>query len=187
MPFAVSLFLDKEASAIVTDVWQRLADMEVSESMIKANFRPHITLGICEDLRVEPFRRFLAGFAGTHMVFPIILSSLGVFPLDTKGAVFFGVTPSPQLLRVHDDFTRSFAEFGEGIRTYYRPGHWVPHCTLADGIGCEVVPRAMEICQQTRLPVYCLAREIGVLQFPPGHELLAYSLRSDVDGFLAGT
>lgn len=186
MPYAVSLFLDEESSAIVTGIWRKLADMKVSESLFKANFRPHITLGISEKLEIEPFRKYLTGFAGTHMVFPVILSSIGVFPAERNGAVFFGVTPSPQLLQTHDDFTRSFGEFGDNIRKYYRPGHWVPHCTLADGISCDLVPRAMEICQKTQLPIYCLAREIGVLKFPPGYELLAYSLRSDIDGFLKG-
>ncbi len=178
MAYSVGIFLDPESSKTITDLWRKLAEMHVSESLFRAAFRPHVTLGIADRLQLEPCTQYLAEFANTHAAFPLTFSSLGLFPSQSSGAVFLGVTPSPQLLEIHIDFHLTFSVYGEGLRRYYFPGIWVPHCTLADGITCDVAPKALEVCQETLLPIRATAAGIGILEFPPGHELLSYVLRS---------
>lgn len=178
MAYSVCLFLDPVSTETITGLWRRLAEMHVSESLFQAAFRPHVTLGIADRLELDPCTQYLAEFANTHTAFPLNFSSLGLFPSRANGAVFLGVTPSPQLLEIHIDFHLTFSVYGTGLRRYYFPGVWVPHCTLADGISCEAAPTAIEVCQATELPIRATAAGIGILEFPPGFELLSYSLRS---------
>ncbi len=179
MPYAIGYTLDKQTSTIVNGVWQELADREVSSQMLTSPFRPHITLGIADELDKAACKAFLAEFAERYASFPIILSSVGVFPRAEESAVFFGVTVTADLLVLHADFHRTFSVCGEGLRDYYRPGIWVPHCTLADGLPCELLPRAIEICHKTELPITACADGINVLQFPPGNELFTLPVRSN--------
>jgi len=145
--------------------------------MLEYDYRPHITLGISETLQVDNFRRYLEDFTAHHREFPLLLSSLGVFPAESKAAVFLGVTVTHDLLHMHEEFHRCFSQYATDIRQYYIPGQWVPHCTLADGLPCETIPAAMQVCHQTPLPILCRVEGMSVLEFPPGSEVLAHSLR----------
>lgn len=177
MPFATVLYADENASAVVTSIWKRLAEKNVTSQMIKDTFRPHITLGISEDLDIKQARAHLKTFAGEHERFKLTMSTLSAFPGE-RSSVFLGVTATAELLAFHDEFYRGFHQFANGFRQYYVPGHWVPHCTLADGLPCDMVPQAIDVCQVTHLPLTFYVIEMGVLQFPPGNELFSYKLRS---------
>jgi len=179
MPFAVALFLDETSSAAITNVWHKLADRGVSSSQLESGFRPHVTLGIAEQFNLEDGRAFLDEFAAAQEPLTIVLSHLGTFPAKgSTGAVFYGVTTTQRLLRLHNDFHQRLADVAAEIREYYAPGMWVPHCTLADGVTCEQAAQSMEVCQEVKLPLACQATELGVLQFPPGRELFTVPLRS---------
>ncbi len=179
MPFAIALFLDETSSAAVTNVWHRLSDRGVSTSETEAGYRPHVTLAIAEDLHIDGVQGYLDELVADLEPLSLALSYLGTFPSkDGAGAVFYGVTATQRLLRLHNDFHQRITAFADNLREYYAPGIWVPHCTLADGVTCEEAARAMEICQDVKLPLTCQATEIGVLQFPPGRELFTVALRS---------
>lgn len=177
MAFAVGLTLDEESSLVISGLWHDLADRGVSSSMLALDYEPHITLGISDTLELENFRRYLEHFSTHHRRFPLLLSSLGVFPAESKSAVFLGVTVNHNLLHMHEEFHRTFAEYADGIRQYYLPTQWVPHCTLADGLPCESITTAMEICSHVPLPILCHATGVSVLEFPPGNEIMSFTLR----------
>ena len=177
MPFAVALFLDEKSSATVTNIWHKLAERDISASRLLVGFRPHVTLVIADDIDREATGPLLDDFGQQQEPLDLVLSYLGVFPSETAGAIYLGVTVTQALLRLHNDFCRRFDDVSGTPRDYYLPGNWVPHCTLADGLSCETMPRGMEICREITFPMRCQAIEIGVLEFPPGRELLTVPLR----------
>ena len=52
MAYAVTLCLDDSAARGIADVWQRLADAGISDSMVTLGYRPHLTLAIAD--RADP-------------------------------------------------------------------------------------------------------------------------------------
>jgi 2'-5' RNA ligase len=59
---------------------------------------------------------------------------LGTFP-GGEGALFLGVQVTAGLLAFHAQVHAALG--GEPVKhwPYYQPGNWVPHCTLAEGLG----------------------------------------------------
>jgi 2'-5' RNA ligase len=59
---------------------------------------------------------------------------LGTFP-GREGALFLSVPVTAELLAFHAEVHAGLA--GQSVEhwPYYQPGNWVPHCTLAEGLG----------------------------------------------------
>lgn len=85
---------------------------------------------------------------------------LGTFPGIT-GALFLGVQVTTELLALHADVHAALA--GQPIRhwAYYLPGNWIPHCTLAEGLGKSEAARAFGLLAGYR-PITAAVTSAGV-------------------------
>jgi 2'-5' RNA ligase len=61
---------------------------------------------------------------------PLSLGHIGVFPGE-EGVVFAGATPTDELMELHANVHFLLDGYAEETRSYYLPGRWVPHVTLA--------------------------------------------------------
>lgn len=59
MPFSVSLLLDQKPSEVIADLWHLLAEMQISRSPFRSNYRPPVTPEIAGRLDLEPFQDYL--------------------------------------------------------------------------------------------------------------------------------
>lgn len=64
------------------------------------------------------------------------------FP-TVEGVVYLAPDPNPKLLAVHWRFHARLAAHGEPGHPYYRPGRWVPHCTIASGVPPHLISEVM--------------------------------------------
>jgi hypothetical protein len=102
MPFAVELYLDREADARVRDLWAALDSRGVGSlgSVPESDYHPHVTLAVFEHgpaLDVaDAVRASLGGVIGLPLEFP----SLGFF-LTAEAVAFLGVVPTRELLDHH--------------------------------------------------------------------------------------
>ena len=175
MPFAVEMYLDKSASKLVRDVWTELADAKLTSFMIDGGYRPHVTLGVFEGYTSPEFENEFRLFTGKHGGFPIKLDYLGVFPRP-EGVVYFGAVVTEHLLSIHSEYTRLLAPLVTGVRPYYLPGSWVPHCTLACGLSMAAIPAVVEVCSRFTLPLIAQVGEISLVEFPGHREVLTCEL-----------
>jgi 2'-5' RNA ligase len=175
MPFAVEMFFDENADKLVRNVWNELAVAKLTSSMIDGGYRPHVTLGVFEGYTSPEFENEFRSFIGRRGVFSVKFDYLGVFPRP-EGVVYFGAVVTGQLLSVHGEFTRHFASLMMGIRPYYLPGSWVPHCTLAYGLSVAAIPAAVEVCSRSVLPITAQVKEIGLVEIPKHREVLTCEL-----------
>jgi 2'-5' RNA ligase len=178
MPFAVEMFFDDNADKVVREVWHELARANVTSSQIDGGYRPHVTLGVFEGYTSPQFENEFRSFLGKRGAFPIKLDYLGVFP-RTEGVVYFGAVVTGQLLSVHGEFTRHFGPLMMGVRPYYLPGSWVPHCTLAYGLSSAGIPAAVEVCSRSMLPITAQVKEIALVEIPKHREVLTCELTGD--------
>ena len=178
MPFAVEMFFDESADKRVREVWDELAQANLTSSQIDGGYRPHVTLGVFEGYTSPKFEDGLRFFTEERGEFPIKFDYLGVFP-RTEGVVYFGAVVTGQLLSIHGEFTRHFAPLMMGIRPYYLPGSWVPHCTLAYGLSLAAIPAVVEVCSRSILPIIAQVKEIGLVEIPKHRDVLTCELTGD--------
>ena len=166
MPFAVEMYMDDESESRVRCIWKSLAKAGIKSAMLDAGYRPHVSVGVCEELDVEGLAKELSSFAETIPAFEMTLSNVGLFP-SSEGVIFLGVTPTQRLLDVHGAFHRFFGKYAKSQRTTYHAGSWVPHCTIAFGVLDDTIPLAVEICRRAVLPIRSRVEEIGMAEVSP--------------------
>ena len=172
MPYAYELALDPEAAAVVQRIWRELADAGIGY-MASSGVRPHVTLGIWETLDRDRAEAELTRFAAETPPVRVTFASVGLFP---GVAVFLAATVAAELLELHAGFHRRFARFGEAPSDYYRPGRWVPHCTLATDLEPDRFADALAIAGRVRLPLGCRLVEAGIVEFRPVKQLVSRAL-----------
>lgn len=176
MSYAVELHFDEAAENSVRDVWKGLADAGVSTSMLDGISRPHITLGVCDELSTT-FKNELSLFAHETKPFEFSLSFIGSFN-TAEGVMFFGPTPTDAMFRLHTRFHAFFNEHAGRIWNHYLPSQWVPHCTLAFRLNAEQLRRAFDIAAGVTLPIAGSFTEIGLLSGigVPEKELVSFEI-----------
>ena len=166
MPFAVELYFDRSSEKRIRDVWKIIDKARINSAMLKAGYRPHVSLGVCNHLESNTFKQELSAFAAGISPLRLSFSSVDTFP-TSEGVVFLDVRVTEQLLDVHTAFHEIFKKYAQEQREYYTVGNWAPHCTLAFGLPGHQIAEAVKICQQISLPLSTEVREIGVVEVSP--------------------
>lgn len=174
MLFAIELYFDATTDTTVRQIWKAIADAGISSSMLQADYRPHVSLGVCHQLDAAQLGQALSSFAKTLTPFPVSLSSIGIFP-SAEGVIFLGVTVTQQLLQAHAAFHQIFERYTSNQSEVYRIGAWVPHCTLAFGLSSDRLAEAVAACWHTPLPIQGYIKEIGLVEVSPTHCRTLYS------------
>ncbi len=169
MPYAVQLLLDKRAAAKVHGVWETLRDADVSSVMLDLQSRPHVTLAVYEDLEIQPFETQVKAFFASETSIDVPLSGVGTFH-GTEGVIYCSPVVTPELLSLHERFHKRFDFLAEGAWAYYRPGSWVPHCTLAIHVPDEKRGKGIDIVLGAGLPTRTRLGAVSVAEFEPGAE-----------------
>ena len=175
MPFAIELFLDEASAAPVRDLWRALAEAGISDWQFASDAHPHITLAAYPTLDLPAVAPALAAFAAATPPLPVTLASIGCFP-TAQGVVFLAPVVTRPLLELHEGFHAQLAPLAPPAWAYYRPGHWVPHCTLTLDMPPERIPAAIRLVQQARLPLAGRLDRLGVVEFRPVVERGVYPL-----------
>lgn len=174
----ICLFLDSDTENAVRRTWSILRTRGLSSQLLRSGGKPHLTLAIWEDLDPDMVLDDLRDFAKTHRAFPVTFSTVGTFG-RSSGTVFLGPVITPSLLIVHDQLYRILGSMKDLSAGLYRPGSWVPHCSLTIGLPPESVPEALLTCMDiVDLPIRGWINEIGLLTFDREsvHSIRSYRL-----------
>ena len=142
MPFALTVkSLDVTADAIIS-LWDQASAFEDFPSMRALNYPPHITFAVydtpaaSEQLAIATLQRVVAGRTTIELAFDRIRSFDGP-PL----ILWADPVPKNVLRDIHDQI---HSAIDPGLcHPYYRPGCWVPHCTLGTRIVRDRNPDAL--------------------------------------------
>ena len=175
MGYAVELNLSRDSAARVVKVWESLAREGISSVMLDVDAQPHISLAVFEDLKPEALRADLSRFAEVTRPLSLDLASAGTFP-TAKGVVFLAPVVTQELLSVHSRFHSLLRERGIDSVEYYRPGKWVPHCTVAIDLAPDKVGAALEMCVQSEAFGAVDLDKVSLIEFRPVREICTFSL-----------
>jgi 2'-5' RNA ligase len=162
---AVELAFDETADSRVREIWRDL-DAHGVPSLGAAGgaFHPHVSLAVSE--HTIDATAALAALAGDAKGLPLTLASLGFFPSPNGAVAFLGVTATHTLLDLNAAVDAELSRSGTEPWPLYRPGTWVPHCTLAMHVHHpEVVPT---IVVDDRLPIRAEVTRVHVVEIRSG-------------------
>ena len=151
MAYAINIRSDNDSSDSIRSLWKTCGALETSPSMEAMQYPPHFTLAIYDDIRLPDLFAGFESALDSLSRMTIRFESLGYF--EAPDAIILWAAPilPKQLLATH---ARIHSMIDTSIcRKNYRPGVWVPHCSLATSIGLNRKDEALTIAEQSIEPV----------------------------------
>ncbi|MGY0006651.1 2'-5' RNA ligase family protein [Micromonospora sp. I033] len=144
MVAALELYLDTDATRRIRVLWDALEaeGVQSMKSLLGQRHRPHVSLAVAP--RLDP-HRVAEALAGLVVAAPLRLEfqHAGQF---VGRVLWLGPAPTPELLAHHGTVHERLARAGIGLVEHYRPGRWVPHCTLSMRVPNALMAAAVRRC-----------------------------------------
>jgi 2'-5' RNA ligase len=152
--------LNPRADRVIRDLWSRLEHVGVpSLEGHVPSIRPHLSLTVTDD--ADGLRRQAPALALHGVETEIEMAAVSLFPADPPVLVL-AVAPAPELVALHERVSVALAAAGVDIWPHYRPGTWLPHCTLSMGVPANALAEALAACLASPLPLRARLREAAV-------------------------
>jgi 2'-5' RNA ligase len=172
MAYGIGLVFDPHTEAHIKEVWGQLASQGFATPLARPGCLPHVSLILSETLHVDDLARDLEGLGHSPRRLEVRLSHVGMFT-EPELVLFYGLTPTDQLLRVHADVARIYRRWSSAITARTQPGVWVPHCTLATRVDASRLSDAIAAAATLTLPWVATQVQLAMVQFDQvGVELL---------------
>ena len=146
MTFAISIKCENQSGDVIRSLWSEAALLEQNPSMENLHYPPHITLAIYDDAVISELAQSVDSVFGGSGCFHIRFESIGYF--DTPDSIVLWAAPSTSesLMAAH---SAVHAAIDPALcRPTYRPGAWVPHCSLATSIDRSRRDEALQFATQ---------------------------------------
>jgi len=176
VPFGVEVYFDPPGEARVRRLWSALADAGVCRLMLDLEARPHLSLALYDTIDAPALERAIDDFAQVHEGFELALATTGSFP-GAENVVYVAPVVTPALLSLHAAFHAHVAELGLDCVPYYRPGHWVPHCTVAMEIDEGALARGVSLARASDVFGPTRLVGMGLIEFRPVRQIHEVALR----------
>ena len=151
MALALEMGLDPGADRAIRDLWSRLELLGVpSLEGHVPSIRPHLSLIVTDD--ADGLQEHAPRLALHGVETEIEMAAVSLFPADPPVLVL-AVAPAPELVTLHERVNAALAAAGVDIWPHYRPGTWLPHCTLSMGVPADALAGALTACLASPLPL----------------------------------
>jgi 2'-5' RNA ligase len=176
VPFSVELYFDPAGEARVRRLWSALAEAGVCSLMPDLGARPHLSVAVYASIDAPALEGAIDDFAQVHEGFDLALATTGSFP-GTENVVYVAPVVTPALLSIHAAYHAQVAALGLECGAYYRPGHWVPHCTVAMGIDARALERGLSLARTSDVFGPTRIVGMGLIEFRPVRRIHEVALR----------
>jgi 2'-5' RNA ligase len=140
---ALELYLDVDTTRRVRNLWRALdADGIPSLGSLHQKHRPHMSLAAAHRLDPHAVAAALADFpVGRGLSLDV--DFVGQF---VGRVLWLGITVTEELLAHHRAVHERHTAGGVEVWDHYRPGRWVPHCTISLRVPNPVMAPAVRRC-----------------------------------------
>lgn len=128
MQGVVSL-LDNESDHDVRIIWKRL-ERDFGLKAAQAAMAPHFSWHVAEKYPYHELKKILTPICSNLKPFKVKTGGLGMF-LTPEPVLFIQIIVNQSLLDLHERIFKAVDPLCEGSLSYYHPGLWTPHITLA--------------------------------------------------------
>lgn len=164
MACAITLAADNPTQAPILALWDVVAALEETGSMRAQGYVPHITLAVLPDLAASDVWPMVCHVpAGAE---PLRLRFNAICAFDASPLVLWAAPEATAALdswhaKVHAELSPS------ACHAHYRPGAWVPHCTLGTEILEGRRQRALDLTTRAIEPFHVVFDRFECVSFPP--------------------
>lgn len=174
---ALELYLDVDATRRLRTLWRALEaeGIPTLASLQNDQHRPHVSLAAARTLSPEAVSAALGDLVvGRGLT--LDLEFAGQF---VGRVLWLGVTPTEALLSHHRAVHERLAAGGVEVWEHYRPGRWVPHCTVSLRVPNPLMAQAVRRCLEV-LPIRATVTGASVTDHANGiaHPLVPAASRS---------
>lgn len=165
MVAALELYFDPPAERRIRRLWDALEESGVPtlRDLTLGKHRPHLSLLGAESLDGSAIRAALDGLPAAPPL-AVRLDYIGQF---LGRVLWIGPVPTAELLGHHRRVHERLSAAGVGGFDYYRPGAWVPHCTLSMRVPYHKLPDAIRLCMDV-LPIHATLTAAAVADHARG-------------------
>ncbi|TCM41046.1 2'-5' RNA ligase [Kribbella sp. VKM Ac-2568] len=138
MALAVCLLFDRRSDRILRGLWDRLEDLGVPtlKSHTHGRHVPHLSLAVLREWQHDEVRKAVESLPDDGPV-NLHFDGLGSF---RRGRAWLVPAVSADVLQRQERAVSALNETGADLHRHYRPGLWVPHCTIAPRVPLVVLP-----------------------------------------------
>ncbi|WP_088322221.1 2'-5' RNA ligase family protein [Bacillus cereus] len=133
--YAIIATFDRVFTHKITELQNELTNVIGTNQL--AGVEPHITLADYNELDVHLYTEKLGEFVA-------IQENMDAVTFPSNGTVFLAPTVIDELLKLHHSYHDYFKTFHDNPNSYYVPGKWVPHCTIANRLHTKQFLSVME-------------------------------------------
>lgn len=170
--YALVGYLDYETEECFKDLWKGLSEDNITQYGVSTKGkRPHITIADYDNLKKDIFVDLLNKFYEDKSKINISLNILGTF-MNT-GTLFLAPALSSELLDFHINHHIYFKAFNENQNSFYLPGKWNPHCTIASRLSVDNMVLAFKHCKNNLSKIDGKLNEIGLIEVELNDEGIA--------------
>ncbi|MEO1307197.1 MAG: 2'-5' RNA ligase family protein [Pseudomonadota bacterium] len=128
MELAITLAARNSSASRIEDLWRAASRFERTPSMLAKGYPPHLTFAIYNGIRKDDLIQVFQAVSSEQ---PALLQTFHrVDTFDVHPLVLWAAPVGTDALRaIHDQLHRLMDP--SHCDPHYRPGMWVPHCTLA--------------------------------------------------------
>ncbi|MFC4067140.1 2'-5' RNA ligase family protein [Actinoplanes subglobosus] len=143
MVAALELYLDVDTTRRVRTLWRALeAEGIPSLGSLHQRHRPHLSLAAAHRIDPQAVTAALDGFpVGRGLT--VGIDFVGQF---VGRVLWLGVTVTEELLAHHRAVHERLTAGGVEVWDHYRPGLWVPHCTISMRVPNPMMAPAIRRC-----------------------------------------
>lgn len=144
MVAALELYFDPVAERRIRRLWDALEEVGVQtlRDLTHGRHRPHLSLTGAERLDAPAVQAALDGFT----VAPPLTVKLDFIGQFLGRVLWLGPVPDAALLSHHAAVHDRLAASNVDSFDEYRPGAWVPHCTLSMRVPLTKLTEAIRLC-----------------------------------------
>lgn len=175
MPYAVELYFDPQTEQAIRKIRQSLIGLGIPPTLDQLGDRPHISLALIPDLNVSEMSAALRNFSETTGSFPISLRGVDSFP-GKEGVIYLAPAITEPLQAAHESLHQLLASLSAQADEYYRPGRWVPHCTIAQNVEQTQIPAILEGSRKKFRPIHGMLQTIGLIFYRPVRQICSFGL-----------
>lgn len=177
MDLAVILTFDEATTATLRALQKRIREVRAAPPA-EGSVPPHVTLGGVTGVEDDTLPALLAEVtrvADSVAPLPAHFPTIGAFPGDAA-VLFLAPVVRTDLMTAHQRIDRLLAATGGDVLALYRPGKWVPHCTLAMDLTTADLGAAIGALTDGALPLSGTMTDLAVFTLDTGQELARYPL-----------
>ena len=161
---AINIKATGETARPILDLWSRAEKFEDTPSMAALGYPPHFTFAIYDEVEPDTPRRVLRDTFSDQSGLKVTFAELRVFEVSPL-VLWAAPADTSELWRLHE---LVHANIDPALcREHYRPGAWVPHCTLATRIAGDRKAEARSLVSGPMEPFDVTFDMADVVTFPP--------------------